>query len=137
MTLSADVTPSQIVGTSDIFLGIDDGVVVPRTQLRAASGVPRLLVSPDGGGNTVLIDATSPMVAGTTTAIAGAISTTSSRLYVDGSPAGPEDTSATLPTTLSTIRIASRYDTGGTPYANIKNVKIFDKRLTDAEVSKL
>ena len=139
MTLSADVIPSQIVGTSDIFLGIDNGVNVPRIQLRTVtlSGVPRLLVSPDAGGNTVLIDATSSMVAGTTTAIAGAVSTTSSRLYVDGLPDGPEDTSSTLPTTLSTIRIASRYDTGSAPFANIRNVKIFDKRLTDAEVSKL
>ena len=57
-------------------------------------------------------------------------------MYVDGVSVG-SDTSAALPATPALISVGSQAG-GGTPaYGNIRNVKIFDKRLTDAEVSKL
>ena len=59
-------------------------------------------------------------------------------MYSNGATTGTPDTSAALPVdAMTVINVGSDSAGGIQPYGNIRNVKIFDERLTDAEVADL
>jgi uncharacterized lipoprotein NlpE involved in copper resistance len=57
-------------------------------------------------------------------------------MYVDGVSIG-SDTSAALPAAPTLMNIGMSGSASTQPYATVRNVKLFNKRLTDAEVAKL
>ena len=130
------VTNHDFDANSSRLLHIDDGSADDRTILFFATGNAVRQFARASASTSVDQTSTATITQGAITAITGVFATNDTELYIAGTT-DKTDTSATMPAGLTTIRVGGDNGSAGQPYANIRNVKIFDKRLTDAEVSKL
>ena len=133
MTINLNITPSALLANSSA-ISVDDG-----SSDRAfiyQDGTDWVGYITDGGvpQAQIINGAITPL--GVPASLTLAASLNDTNFYFNGSP-GTVDTACTMPATPTTIRIGARYDNAMQPYASIRNVKIFDKRLTDAEVADL
>lgn len=136
MTISAEVYQDSILkGTVGHFVNInDDSSSDVIRLLRAANDSPQFQTV---AASSVEVNITGPsdLVEGGNV-ITGALSTTESELYLGGVSIGTHG-SSTAPTGLVLINIGSDQAEAAQPFAPIKNVKIFNKRLIDAQVAAL
>jgi hypothetical protein len=133
MTINLNITPSALLANSSA-ISVDDG-----SSDRAfiyQNGTDWTGYITDGGvpQAQIINGAITPL--GVPASLTLAASLNDTNFYFNGSP-GTVDTACTMPATPTTIRIGARYDNAMQPYASIRNVKIFDKRLTDEQVTKL
>jgi hypothetical protein len=99
-----------------------------------ALGQPNLSVV-DGGVVQATITSGTGLIAGVSAKIAGAVALNDVEIYQSGISTGA-DTSATTPT-VDTISVGCGFDDSTQPNGNIRNVKIFNKRLSDSQVKTL
>ena len=66
-----------------------------------------------------------------------AFATDDVELYVDGVTTGTPDTSAAMPTGLTTIAVGTGWAGANNLSGTIRNVKIFNRRLNDTQVGTL
>ena len=132
MTINLNITPSALLNNASA-ISVDDGssdrAIIYQNGVDwggyvAAGGVLQA---------QVVNGAITPLGVPALLTLAAALNDTN--FYFNGSP-GTVDTACTMPATPTTIRIGARYDNAMQPYASIRNVKIFDERLTDAEGSR-
>jgi len=137
MTASVDFTPNDSTSlNSKIILSVDDETNNNRALVYQEAVTGRLgLLLRSGGSTEANIVSTIQMVAGTTYKIAFVINTNDIELYMDGVSVGA-DSSASTPT-VTTIHVGSSYNDSQQANGNIRNVKIFSRRLTDSQVAAL
>jgi hypothetical protein len=88
-------------------------------------------------GSTLVANITGGTVAaGVLRTLTMAVALNDVEVYVDGVSIG-SDTSAALPAAPTLMNIGMATNSGNQPYATVRNVKLFDERLTDAEVADL
>jgi hypothetical protein len=134
MTASYDYTPSQ-VSANATTLGANDSTNTERWRVLVnTSGQPNLSVV-DGGVVQATITSGTGLIAGVSAKIAGAVALNDVEIYQSGISTGT-DTSATTPT-VDTISVGCGFDDATQPNGNIRNVKIFNKRLNDNQVGNL
>jgi hypothetical protein len=132
MTVSVDVTPS-VRATLQRIISVDDNSANNRVQINLNNGISRLYVQATTAQAS--IDDTSVLIIGGTSTLTGAVAVNDVESYTNGVSVGTPDTSATMPSGLLEIDIGSY----SSAYANgnIRNVKIFNKRLNDSQVKTL
>lgn len=135
MTASVEATARQIGGEGQFLSADESGSSNDRffiTQL--VSGLAR-------GGfvdttNQALIDTTGTLTPGVPFKLAFAMNANDFEIYKDG-VSEATDTSGTATIAPDTIRIGMRFDDTLQANGTIRKVKIFNKRLTDSQVSNL
>lgn len=140
LTASLDVTP--MVGSADlpavqVSLALDNGAESDRYTLNYVSGLGHRLFVKDGGVNQATADAPTQSAAGVTETIAFVAGTNDFVTYKDG-VAGTPDTAGSVPEEdVTTAHIGANYEDDFQFNGTIRKVKIFNKRLTDSQVSNL
>jgi hypothetical protein len=138
MTVSAEVTPAQVADDFGMIVQIDDGSATDRVQM-LGSGTnnykARHYVQTPAGGQSSFTSDTGPIVGETYTATM-VVATNDGEGYIDGVSFGT-DTVLAVPTGLTTIRIGSDNASTVQPNGHIRNVKMYNRRLNDTQVSNL
>jgi len=139
MTVSADyilnnpaVSLYRLVTVSD---GTNDNRINMLTDTSGGAQEPSLFVR-SSAANVASITSSVAGVEGASSTITGVVAANDFELYQDGASVG-RDAAGAVPSGMTVINIGSQYDDSGQPYGNIRSVKIFDERLTDAEVADL
>lgn len=134
MTMSVETTLRDLGVVNGHTLSLDDGTANESISILTSSGDNRLSVL-DGGVVQAGIQDSSQATVGVLQKRTAVIATNDVEAYTDGASIGT-DPSATTPA-VTTIRIGHNSVGARQPFANIKNVKIFNTRLTDAQVAAL
>ena len=137
MTVSADFVTSHVHTVNGFVMDVSDNSSSDRGGIYVATNnALGSLTRGTVGNNSDVVDTTS-LTIGTTYSAALVWALDDIEFYVDGDSKGTPDTDAGVGSGLSEIAIGAKYDSTTHLYGNIRNVKIFNKRLTDEQVTKL
>lgn len=137
MTFSVDYAPKQVPAANSVIAEITDNSTSDRAALFHTTGNDARIAIVAASSTTAQIDSTSTLTLGSLNSITAAVATDDVELYVAGASTGTPDTSAAMPTGLIEVSVGAAFNGSSQPFGNIRNVKIFPKRLTDTEVSRL
>jgi hypothetical protein len=115
-------------------VSVNDGTNNERVNLLQDSNNYLQFLVADGAVNQASITSTVSMLPGVTGSYVGVSATNDFESYESGQSIGT-DTSGTVPA-VDTIEIGSQAN-GGQPNGHIRNVKIYNRRLNDTQVSNL
>jgi len=134
-TIVCDVYVPYVGSSNSFIFSLDDGTANEMIQVYRGSGTGLNYNIVDGGVSQVAISSASKFANGQISKIAIAWKLNDFAIYLDGTQIGT-DAAGTLPT-VTTLRISTDQAGANAGYQNIKNIRYYPTRLSNADLVKL
>jgi len=134
-TIVCDVYVPYVGSSNSFIFSLDDGTANEMIQVYRGSGTGLNYNIVDGGVSQVAISSASKFANGQISKIAIAWKLNDFAIYLDGTQIGT-DAAGTLPT-VTTLRISTDQAGANAGYQNIKNIRYYLTRLSNADLVRL
>jgi len=136
-TIVCDVYVPYVDANTSAQIIVHDGTLNNRIELYRQSGVNQVATIVDGGVTQVLTSVANKWTAnGQTSKLAISWKLNDVSVYMDGTNI-ISDTTATIPTGLTILTIGNQPVSSASDYANYKNIKYYQSRLSNADLVRL
>jgi hypothetical protein len=136
-TITAEVTLNTVASTAQLAYSIDDGTANNRSQVASSGGSLSSTIYATNSGSALINESGSIPIAGVPKKYTAVFANNDFEFYEDSLSVATDTSGDPSTDSATTIRVGQAYNDTAQPYATIRNVKIFNKRLNDSQVKNL